>query len=108
MGVTIKENVSDIRNSRVRDIVGELTSYGVHVEVYDPRALPGMVQQEFGFALINAPSGSYDAIIVAVAHDEFKNLEEDYFRSLAMPEAILVDVKGIYRGKIHWMEYWSL
>jgi UDP-N-acetyl-D-galactosamine dehydrogenase len=108
MGITFKENVSDIRNTRVRDIVSELVSYGVKVEVYDPWASSVNVEKEFGFPLIGKPLGGYDAIIVAVAHDEFKELQEDYFIALSSPDALLVDVKGLYRGRIKRMGYWSL
>jgi len=108
MGVTIKENVSDIRNSRISDIVSELITLGIQPEVYDPHASSQTVMKEMGFPLVDVPGREYDAIIVAVAHDEFKDLQEDYFISLSSHAAILVDVKGLYRGRIKRMGYWSL
>jgi UDP-N-acetyl-D-galactosamine dehydrogenase len=108
MGITFKENVSDIRNTRVRDIVVELKSYGVDVEVYDPRVSPAEVEREYGFTLISHPAAHYDTVIVAVAHEEFRHLTEDYFKSITAPTALLVDVKGIYRTRIKNIAYWSL
>lgn len=108
MGLTFKENVSDIRNSRVPDILNELKSYGVSVEVVDPLADSDEVRKEYGFELLPQPRGQYDAIIVAVSHKQYTALDEKYFLSIAAPNAVLVDVKGIYRGKIRELTYWSL
>lgn len=108
MGVTFKENVSDIRNSRVADVITELKTYGLNVDVVDPYANAKEVKHEYGFETCANPEGKYDAIIVAVSHDEYINLNEDYFKSLANPHCILVDVKGIYRSKIKELTYWSL
>lgn len=108
MGVTFKENVSDIRNSKVVDIVNELKDFGVDVDVTDPHADPEEVLREYGFPLIEQPRANYDAIIVAVSHKEYIDLDETYFRDLTYDHAVLGDVKGIYRGKIHVMKYWSL
>lgn len=108
MGVTFKENVSDIRNSKVVDIVNELKDFGVDVDVTDPHADPEEVLREYGFPLIEQPRANYDAIIVAVSHKEYIDLDEAYFRDLTYDHAVLGDVKGIYRGKIHVMKYWSL
>lgn len=108
MGVTFKENVSDIRNSKVVDIVNELKDFGVDVDVTDPHADPEEVIREYGFPLIEQPRANYDAIIVAVSHKEYLDLDEAYFRDLTYEHAVFGDVKGIYRGKIHLMKYWSL
>lgn len=108
MGVTFKENVSDIRNSKVVDIINELKDFGVSVDVMDPCADIDEVYREYGFRLIEKPGNDYDAVIVAVAHDEYKVLEEEYFGNLTRESAVLGDVKGIYRGKIHKLKYWSL
>ena len=108
MGVTFKENVSDIRNSKVVDIVNELKDFGVDVDVTDPHADPEEVLREYGFPLIEQPRANYDAIIVAVSHKEYIDLDETYFRDLTYDHAVLGDVIGIYRGKIHVMKYWSL
>ena len=108
MGVTFKENVSDIRNSKVVDIVRELKDFGVDVDVTDPNADSEEVMREYGFRLIEKPRANYDAVVVAVAHKEYMDLDEDYFRQLTYEHAVLGDIKGIYRGKIHQMKYWSL
>ena len=108
MGITFKENVSDIRNSRVADVISELKTYGVTVDVLDPYANSEEVKHEYGFEIIEKPEGKYDAIIVAVSHNEYLNLTESYFKSLASDECILVDIKGMYRSKINNMTYWSL
>ena len=108
MGVTFKEDVSDIRNSKVVDIVNELKDFGVDVDVTDPNADSEEVMHEYGFKLIEKPRANYDAVIVAVAHKEYMDLDEEYFRGLTYEHAVLGDIKGIYRGKIHLMKYWSL
>lgn len=108
MGATFKENVSDIRNSRVTDVVSELKSYGINVEVVDPYASSKELKHKYGFELIEKPTGNYDAIIVAVNHNPYKELNESYFKSIAAAKAILVDLKGIYRNKIKELTYWSL
>jgi UDP-N-acetyl-D-galactosamine dehydrogenase len=107
-GVTFKEDVSDIRNSRVPDIISELKSYGVQVDVVDAFANSNEVNHEYGFHLVEKAATNYDAVIVAVSHAQYINLTEDYFRSITNAKAILVDVKGIFRGKIKEMTYWSL
>ncbi len=108
MGITFKEDVSDIRNSRVPDIICELRSYGVQVDVVDPHADSGEVDQEYSFGLTKDMSDKYDAVIVAVNHQPYKNLDEDYFKSISAENGILVDIKGIYRNKIKDLIYWSL
>ena len=108
MGATFKEDVSDIRNSRVADVISELKSYGVNVDVVDPYASSKELKHEYGFELVEKPSGKYDAIIVAVNHKPYKELKEEFFTSIAAEKAILVDVKGIYRNKIKKLNYWSL
>jgi len=108
MGATFKEDVSDIRNSRVADVISELKTYGAKVDVVDPYASSKELKHEYGFELIEKPSGNYDAIIVAVNHKPYMELDEDYFKSITTEKAILVDVKGIYRNKIKDLSYWSL
>ncbi len=108
MGITFKENVSDIRNSKVVDVINELKSYGVHVDVVDPKASSEEMQDEYGIRLVEEPNGEYDSIILAVNHDEYCGCEENYFLSHATKQCIFVDIKGIYNGKIKQMNYWSL
>ena len=110
MGITFKENVSDIRNSRVLDIINELKDYGVIVDVIDPHASAFEVVKEYNLKLIENDHirNDYDAVIVAVPHDSYKSLNEDYFISITKAAAVLGDIKGIYRNKIKKMGYWSL
>lgn len=109
MGATFKEDVSDIRNSRVIDVIKELESFSVNVEVVDPHASSEELKHEYGFSLVDKPTGEYDAVVVAVNHKEYLDLDESYFKSL-MPvdKGVLTDIKGIYKGKIKELEYWSL
>ena len=109
MGATFKEDVSDIRNSKVIDIVNELKSYQVHVDMIDPHADSDEMQHEYGVPLISHATNDYDAIIVAVNHKEYMGLNENYFKSLLKDgKGIFVDVKGIYKDQIKEIEYWSL
>lgn len=108
MGATFKENVSDIRNSKVADVIKELKSYGISVDVIDPYADSDELNHEYGFKLTEKPANNYSAIIVAVNHKEYCGLSEDYFMSLSAEKGILIDVKGIYRNKINKLVYWSL
>ena len=108
MGITFKENVADIRNSRVPDIICELKSYGLTLDVVDPHADADQVKEEYGYELADNHDQKYDAIVVAVSHDEYSNLSEDYFKNLSKEDGIVFDIKGIYRNKIKELTYWSL
>ncbi len=108
MGATFKENVSDIRNSRVADVVNELKSYEIKVEVVDPFASSEELEKEYGFTLLKEPGRNYDAIVVAVAHCKYLQLDESYFMDISAEKGILMDVKGIYRGRIRKLTYLSL
>jgi UDP-N-acetyl-D-galactosamine dehydrogenase len=108
MGATFKENVSDIRNSKVADVVNELKSYGIIVDVIDPHASSEEVYKEYGFRLSDTPGKNYDAIVLAVAHKEYLNLKEEFFESLSSERGIVMDVKGTYRNTIRTLSYLSL
>jgi UDP-N-acetyl-D-galactosamine dehydrogenase len=109
MGVTFKEDVSDIRNSKVVDIYKELQSFGVNkIDVVDAFASSHEVNEEYGFELAQNPSGKYDAIIVAVSHRQYMNLDEMWFDDFANRDCVFVDVKGVFRNKISKFKYWSL
>ncbi len=109
MGITFKENVTDIRNSRVSDLISELKSYGVTVDVTDPNADSKEVEEEYGFQLKTTYDNDYDAVVVAVNHDAFLKLTENDFKSMmkGKSDGILVDIKGIYLNKINELTYWS-
>jgi UDP-N-acetyl-D-galactosamine dehydrogenase len=108
MGITFKEDVTDIRNSKVMDIINELDDFGIAVDVVDPGAGKHEVKEEYQIELKDKPSGKYDAVILAVCHKEYIKLDESYFSPLLTDEGIVVDVKGVLRGKIKNHTYWSL
>jgi len=108
MGATFKENVSDIRNSKVADVVKELKSFSIDVDVVDPHASSEELMYEYGYGLIDEIQDKYNAVIVAVNHLEYVNLDETYFKTIMVDNGVFVDVKGIYRGKINDLTYWSL
>ncbi len=108
LGATFKEDVADIRNSKIVDIVKELQSYSVDVEVVDPRADAEEVFEEYGFHLAKSIGSGYDGVIVAVSHKEYKDLNEAYFSSICNTKSFVLDLKGLYRGSFKTMEYWSL
>lgn len=108
MGATFKENVSDIRNSKVADVICELKSYGLQVDIVDPYASAEEFEHEYGCKISEKPSNNYDAIIVTVAHKEYLGYDENYFKSLLNDKGFLVDIKGAFRKKIKNISYWSL
>lgn len=108
MGATFKENVSDIRNSKVADVVKELKAFSLNVHVTDPYAESNELMHEYGFELTPELSNDYDAVLVTVPHDDYKKLDDNYFSSITKPDAIVADLKGIYRNKITSRQYWSL
>jgi len=107
MGATFKENVSDIRNSKVADVVKELKSFFLNVDVHDPYADSDDLMHEYGFGLVNEIGKDYDAVIVSVCHEPYGEFDEEYFESITKPNAIIADLKGTYRGKISKRHYWS-
>ena len=108
MGATFKENVTDIRNSKVADVVRELTSFSCTVDVADPHADSDEVKHEYGYELVQEMKGPYDAIIVAVNHSEYAAKDEAWFQRMLTPKGVLVDLKGIFRKKVKSVNYWSL
>lgn len=108
MGVTFKENVSDIRNSKVPDLINELKNFSVNVDAVDPHAEAHEFEEEYGIKLSDKASGPYDAVLLAVNHREYIGLEEAHFEKLSRPGALFYDVKGVYRAKIRKLAYKSL
>jgi len=108
MGITFKEDVTDIRNSKVVDVISELDDFGIEVDIIDPGASKKEVKVEYGLDLKEQPSGKYDAIILAVSHKQYLNLDESFFSPILNREGIIVDVKGVLRRKIANHHYWSL
>lgn len=107
-GATFKENVSDIRNSKIADVIKELKSFFVNVDVEDPHASSDELMHEYGFGLTENPTNDYDAVIVAVPHQNYLSLDETYFSSITKPHALVADLKGLFRNKIKNRAYWSL
>ena len=94
LGLAFKENCPDLRNTRVVDIIAELRSYNANVDVHDPWVAPAHAQSEYGITLVDKPDLSkYDAIILAVAHDQFVALGADGVRAFGNSDAVLFDVK---------------
>jgi UDP-N-acetyl-D-galactosamine dehydrogenase len=108
MGVTFKENVSDIRNSKVPDMINELQEYMVHVDAIDPHADPEEFKEEYGIELKNKPGGPYDAIVLAVSHHEYTQMSEEQIAVFAKDKALVFDVKGVFKNKIRKFAYSSL
>jgi len=91
LGVTFKENCPDIRNTRVTDIIAELLEYGCNVSVFDPVANAEEVVREYNLNVVSKPDNDYDAVILAVAHNEFKRLN---VKSLVTKNHVIFDVKS--------------
>lgn len=109
MGITFKENVADIRNSKVVDLVRELMDYSIQVHVTDPLASPIEVAHTYELTLQTNISNDYDAVVVAVNHTNYKTLTMDYFNSITNTNSILVDLKGLYKKpEDNGMGYWRL
>lgn len=108
MGATFKENVSDIRNSKVADVIKELKSYSLQVHVTDPHADSKELKHEYGFELTPELADDYEAIIVTVPHNNYLDMDDKAFADITKPHGMVADVKGMYRGKITSRKYWSL
>src|SRR5690606_20860755 len=97
MGLTFKENCPDIRNSRVADVVEELRQYACRVDVHDPWADPAEAAREYGVTLVAEPErGAYDAIVVAVAHDMFRQMGVRRIGEFGRPHRLIYDVKYLF------------
>ncbi|MEJ7645983.1 MAG: nucleotide sugar dehydrogenase [Chryseolinea sp.] len=96
LGITFKENCSDIRNSRVVDVIRELQSFGVVVDVFDPLADAAEVKHEYGLDLVSKPGRKYHGIVMAVSHHEFDDLAWD---EISLEGTVIYDVKGVLDRK---------
>ncbi|MCB0704446.1 MAG: nucleotide sugar dehydrogenase [Saprospiraceae bacterium] len=108
LGITFKENVSDIRNSKVADLIKELEAYSIKVDVSDSYADAAEVKHEYDLDLCDQPGTGYDAVIVAVNHSQYANYDEEYFKGLCNEDPILMDLKGIYPPTKNGLTYWRL
>ena len=107
MGITFKENVADIRNSKVVQLVRELMSYSMNVHVVDPHASPNEVAHEYQISMIENPEKDYDAIVLAVNHEEYANMTNSDFKNLMRDPGVLFDIKKAIpsidkNGLIYW------
>nr|WP_299237624.1 nucleotide sugar dehydrogenase [Sulfurihydrogenibium sp.] len=112
LGLTFKENISDIRNTKVIDVINELKDFGINVYVYDPYAYPDEVKREYGIELLEDINSQkpYDAVIVAVRHNVFMQEKDlSFYKNLMNSNPVLIDVKGIYdkekaikNGFLYW------
>jgi len=98
LGLTFKENCPDLRNTRVVDLAREFRDYGAVVDIHDPWADRAHARHEYGIELLAEPpqAGAYDAIVVAVAHDEFRDMGVEGIRRLANGRAVIYDIKGLF------------
>jgi len=108
LGATFKEGVSDVRNSKVAELVLELKAYSLQVDVVDPLADKDALHEEYQIELKEKPEGKYDAIVLAVAHKPFLEIDNTTLQSWANFPALLVDIKGLFRKRAEGFEYWSL
>jgi UDP-N-acetyl-D-galactosamine dehydrogenase len=107
MGITFKEDVSDIRNSKVIDLIKELQDFSIEVEVVDPYGDSNEVWHEYKVKLQSKPTKKYDAIVLAVGHQEYKNMTYLEFEKLSNGPVNLFDIKGIL-NKNDFKNYWRL
>ena len=107
-GITFKENVTDVRNSKAAALVQALQQQCPNVEVVDPVADPKEVRMEYGIELSPKANDRYDAVVIAVSHKEYLDLEENYYQNICTQEAVLYDLKGIMKDKVQRLKYYSL
>ncbi|WP_373550764.1 nucleotide sugar dehydrogenase [Haliscomenobacter sp.] len=99
LGITFKENVADIRNSKVADLVRELQQYSITTHLVDPFASAAEVAHEYKLSLMSEPEENYDAVIIAVAHQQFVEMNLEALRKLMNGKPLLLDLKGIHSRK---------
>ena len=107
MGVTFKEDVADIRNSKVVDLVRELMDYSIQVAVVDPHGSPNELAHEYGIKLIDEPVGLYDIIVLSVGHKEYIQMKPEDFQKLSKDEIYMFDIKGVLNPN-DYKNYWRL
>jgi len=99
MGLTFKENCPDVRNTKIVDVVNELEKYGAKVDVYDPWADADEAEHEYGLRPVRKlKEGTYDAVVMGVAHKEFRAMGIRKVRALAKKTHVLYDIKYVFRA----------
>jgi len=97
MGLSFKENCTDLHNTKVIDILNTLNTYHVNTDVYDPWTEPDLAKQEYAISMLEQPHiNKYDAIILAVAHDDFRSLGIDQIRKFGKSHCIIFDIKYLF------------
>jgi UDP-N-acetyl-D-galactosamine dehydrogenase len=107
MGITFKEEVSDIRNSKVVDLIKELEDYSIAVDVIDPYGSPAELEHEYNIHLKAAPEGTYDSIVLAVGHQLYRTMQPSDLEKLSNGPVYLFDIKGVLK-KADYDNYWRL
>ncbi|MFK7947692.1 MAG: nucleotide sugar dehydrogenase [Saprospiraceae bacterium] len=107
-GVTFKENISDIRNSKIFNLIEELQQFEIQVDVLDNHVSKEAVWNQYKVELKDEISNDYDAVVVAVAHQEYRTLSMDYFRSIMTNHPVLMDLKAMYEQPKNDITYWRL
>jgi len=96
LGLTFKENCTDLRNTKVADMIREFESYGVNVDVHDPWAAPEEAKNEYDIELIDTPQDNqYSATVLAVAHKQFRDLGAERIRQFGTDNSLLYDIKNV-------------
>lgn len=109
LGVTFKENIADVRNSKVADLAIELKQFALQVDLLDPMADKEEFEKEYSLKMVNEINPPYDAIILAVPHNKFKQYSLDQLRAMMLNKPILFDLKGVFHEeKKEDLIYWSL
>ena len=108
LGITFKENVADIRNSKVANLIQELMDYSIYVHTYDPWASPNEVAHEYKLAVVDNIASGYDAVVTAVSHNEFLKFDGTYLKSIMNDAPILIDIKGMYPKEMEGIKVWRL
>lgn len=107
-GVSFKGNVGDLRNSKILEVVKLLKGQGIQVDLEDPLVNSAHLKNAYGWELTASLRNSYEVVIIAADHTAYYNLGEDYFCAISRHEALIIDLKGLFKGKITQRKYWSL
>lgn len=107
MGITFKEDVADIRNSKVADLIKEIADYSIEVDVVDPYASAEEVRHEYDIELSSNVGDNYDVIVIAVGHKEYRAMTKSELEAISKAELMLFDIKGIKKGE-KFENYWKL
>ena len=111
LGVTFKENCNDIRNSKIVNVINELMNIGINVDVYDPFADKNQVKDFYNIDILDSYDSKYDAVVIAVAHDDFKNFTLDDLKNISSDKPVIFDLKSVISLDIRKSDeitYWSL